>query len=784
MNKKKTLALLLLASITSQTLISTKAFALENESPLFNFKNYNFQTGEITYDETKPVYLYKDGPQVTIPNEFVNPKEQFRTAWLSTVFNIDVNTVTRDANLSAEEEFKIQFTSYLDKFEELNFNAVTFQVSPMLDAWYKSDIAPWSQFLHEGGRSYTFQGKDPGFNGFDPLEWMVSETHKRGMEFHAWFNPYRVTNDVDKRPITEKLNELAENNFARLHPDLVYEFQNKLFLDPGKPEVIDYVVDRVNEVATKYDVDAIHFDDYFYPYKNTEDKKDIYFYEQDIDKQTFIDNNRGFGEYNVENAAKWREDNINLLIGAIKNEIDTINVANGRSIQFGVSPFGIWGHAEVYPDGSNTPTGSTSSLRDQFANTKKWVQDGLVDYLTPQIYWAFNTGAAPYGELLKWWDAQFEGVNNSHLYIGHPNYKYIDASWDANFKNPYEIANQLRFNQKFKNVKGSASFSYNKLLPQTVGTPEDKYDILNHANAILKKDYFNLPSNVPGKPWLDKVATVPVSNAKYEINENQIKISWDDTNTDSKFYCVYRQEGNLDAVDITNPANLIGRFGVEAGKEFVDKNVDANKTYTYAVTVIDNASVENEAKVFNKEILDKEAAALPVIEAINKIPSLDKLTLEDEAIVVSARALVKALNNDSYVTNLDVLVAAENRIATLKAEKVKEEEQKAKENAAIDAIDKLPALENITLKNEEAIKAARELVTIANNDSAITNLDKLVKAEAKIKELKENKNENNENEQGKNEQGKLPTTGGRNSSLLLSFASILTIAGAALFKKK
>ncbi|MDZ7543623.1 family 10 glycosylhydrolase, partial [Clostridium perfringens] len=140
---------------------------------------------------------------------------------------------------------------------------------------YKSDIAPWSQYLHEGGNSYTFQGKDPGFNGFDPLEWMVSETHKRGMEFHAWFNPYRVTNNADERPVSEKLNELAESNFARLHPELVYEFQNKLFLDRGKPEVIDYVVARVNEVATNYDVDAIHFDDYFYPYKYTKDVNTI-----------------------------------------------------------------------------------------------------------------------------------------------------------------------------------------------------------------------------------------------------------------------------------------------------------------------------------------------------------------------------------------------------------------------------------------------------------------------------------------------------------------------------
>jgi uncharacterized lipoprotein YddW (UPF0748 family) len=782
MIKKKALTLFLLASISSQAFTWQNSFAMDNESPLFNFKTYNFATGEVEYDETTPVYLYKNGPQVTIPDEFINPKEQFRTAWLSTVVNIDISDVTSDPNLSAEEEFKTELSSILNKFEELNLNAVTFQVSPMLDAWYPSDIAPWSQYLHKGGSSYTFQGKDPGFNGFDPLEWLISETHKRGMEFHAWFNPYRVTNNVDKRSITEKLNELAENNFARNNPDLVYEFQNKLFLDPGKPEVIDYVVSRVEEVATKYDVDAIHFDDYFYPYKYTDNGKDIFFYAQDLDKQTFLDYNRGFGEYTVENAAKWRENNIDLLINAVKNKVTTINMNENRSIQFGISPFGIWGHAENYSEGSNTPVGSTSSLRDQFANTRKWVKEGLVDYLTPQIYWAFNTAAAPYGELLKWWDDQFKGVSNSHLYIGHPNYKYIDASWDNNFKNPYEIANQLRFNQKFENVKGSAFFSFDKLLPKTVVTSGDKFDILNHANKILQTSYLNFPANVPGKPWLDKIETLPVTNAKYEIKDNTIKLRWDDSNSDSKFYCIYRQEGNLDTVDITNPRNLVARFGVKSGREFIDTNIDSTKTYTYAVTIIDNASVENDAKIFNKETLDNEAAALPVIEAINKIPSLDKLTLDDESIVTAARSLVKALNNDLYVTNLNVLISAENKIEELKIEKIKQE-QILKENAAISAIDKLPTLETLTLKDEDVIKAARNLVTIANNDSAITNLDKLIKAEAKIKELKENSTKNPVEEKNNNG-NKLPTTGGKNSSILLSFASMLTIAGVSLFKKK
>ena len=666
--KKKALTLFLLASLSIQAIAWQSTSASVNESPLYNFKSYDFNTMDVTYDETSPIYVNGNmTEQVTIPNVYHHNKEDFRTAWLSTVANIDINPVTKDPNLSAEEEFKSQLTTILDKFQELNFNAVTFQVSPMLDAWYPSEIAPWSQYLHDGGSDYTYQGKDPGFNGFDPLKWLVSETHNRGMEFHAWFNPYRVTNNpLDERTMEEKLNDLAENNFARKNPYLVYTFQNKLFLDPGEPEVINFAVERISQVANKYNVDAIHFDDYFYPYKYTANGEDVFFYKQDLDKDTYEKYATGYGEYNYANAAKWREDNVTKLVQAVSNAVTDINNTNNRSIQFGISPFGIWAHSDEYEEGSVTPIGSTSSLRDQFANTRKWVKDGLVDYLTPQIYWAFNTAAAPYGELLQWWDSQFNGVTNSHLYIGHPNYKYIDASWDNNFKNPYEIANQLRFNQKYENVKGSAFFSFDKLLTKTVLTPGDKFDVLNHSNTILKNDYFNLPANTPGKPWLDKIETSPVSNPKYLINDNRIKLKWDDSNSDSKFYAVYRQEGNLSEVDISNPENLIARFGVNLGTSFVDDSIDPNKTYTYAVTIIDNASVENTATLFNKEIFELKEKASKIIKTIDKLPEVDKITLKDEKAIVKARNLVTDFNNDLYITNLDKLVSAEEKITELK----------------------------------------------------------------------------------------------------------------------
>ncbi|MGL4106856.1 family 10 glycosylhydrolase [Clostridium sp. LP20] len=678
MKRKKIVSLLVVAVLGIQSMSTIGAKAVGGEAPLFAFRSYDFDTKEATYDETNPVLIHKDGPQVTIPETFSSPKEQFRTAWVSTVFNIDFPSTDALADKKiTEEEFKRDYNKVLDRYDEYNMNAVTFQVSPMLDAWYKSEIAPWSQYLHDG--AYTSQGKTPAFGeNFDPMAWMIEETHKRGMEFHAWFNPYRVTNNVDTRSKEEKLAELADNNFARLNPNLVYEFQNKLFLDPGRPEVVQYVVDRVEEVINKYDVDAIHFDDYFYPYKYTKTLEngstvDVVFKNENIDIDTFNNYSRGITDIN-----KWREDNINVLIKAVSEKIDGHNKANKTSIQYGVSPFGIWGHEEDMAGGSKTPIGSTSSLRDQFADTKKWAEKGWIDYLTPQVYWAFGTAAAPYGELVKWWDEQFENINESHLYIGHPNYKYIDASWDSNFKNPEELGNQLRYNQKFSNVKGSGFFSLNKFDEQKVVSKGDKFDILNNTNMILKNDYLNEKSNVPAKPWLDKVDTKPVAFSSITKENNQIKIAWNDDNTDSKFYAVYREEGDLTEVNTNDPKNMIARFGIKNGKEFIDTTAEEGKVYTYAVTIIDNAGVENKATVFN---LTEEKKISKVIDVINNLPEAKDINLEHEAMIVNARKLVGELKDSSRVTNLNKLLEAEDALAKLKEDNNKPEENNQGEDS-------------------------------------------------------------------------------------------------------
>ncbi|MCL2193185.1 MAG: family 10 glycosylhydrolase, partial [Treponema sp.] len=237
------------------------------------YRFVRFDDGTYGYDFNSPVAYHRFTDRIVrIPDTLVPAKRQFRSAWVATVHNLDMPLA------ASPEEFRREFISILDVFQDWNMNALIFQVRPTLDAFYPSRINPWSHFLT------GTQGQDPGW---DPLEWMIAQTHGRGMEFHAWFNPYRVTAanyrwlsvpghtsaqiiEMGTADLVRTLNAvgmLADNNFAVLHPEYVYRFNGRLYLDAGFPAVRQHVVDTIREVIENYDVDAIHFDDYFYPYR-------------------------------------------------------------------------------------------------------------------------------------------------------------------------------------------------------------------------------------------------------------------------------------------------------------------------------------------------------------------------------------------------------------------------------------------------------------------------------------------------------------------------------------
>ncbi len=433
------------------------------------------------YNTNEKIFLGNN--PIEIPKECIEQEEEFRGVWVSSVYNLDFPS---KKGLS-KEAYKKEYIEVLDNLQALNMNSIIFQVRPKSDAFYKSKINPWSEYLT--GK----EGLDPGW---DPLEWMIEETHNRNMEFHAWFNPYRVTTALSQKTKLGKLEELSTKNWARNNPDKVLDVDGKLYLNPGEPEVIDHVNKSLMEVVENYDVDAIHLDDYFYPNKSINQKDKAYTYEEKL----------SFEKYGKEfkQMSDWRRYNVDKLVESLSDSIKDYNIENEKNVEFGISPFGIWGHEKNHPKGSaegkgsKTPTSSLASYDNQFADTRKWVKNKWVDYIAPQIYWSFDQKAAPYGELVDWWSNVVKETNVK-LYIGHGNYKKSNVdNKELAWKNPREISNQMKFNGLYDEVKGSIFFRYKSLL---------KDQGINLANNefidILLNEHYHSPAKLPSKQIIE-----------------------------------------------------------------------------------------------------------------------------------------------------------------------------------------------------------------------------------------------------------------------------------------
>ena len=373
----------------------------------------------------KPVrYAGKFNSSQVVLKNFRPARNEFRAVWVAVVENIDF-----PAHRSAYS-FQRDFRIMADNLKSAGFNAVIFQIRANCDAFYPTSLAPWSRWLT--GKEGANLGK------FDPLRFMIEETHKRGMEFHAWFNPYRVTGNT-RLAKSAYLKTLAPNNFARKHPQWVLVKKNpsgnQLFLDPGVPQVVAHLAAVVADVVRRYPVDAIHFDDYFYPYEKLGNE----------DLPTYRANNPR--RLSLE---EWRRSNTDSLIFRVKQTITRINRTQKRNVRFGVSPFGIWANRQSHALGSLT--GGKESLNTLFADTRKWVKNGYIDYIIPQIYWSFDHDAAAYAALADWWR---NTVKNTpvKLYIGIG--AYNGKKWQKN-----ELINQVRYNRMYPEISGAAFFSY------------------------------------------------------------------------------------------------------------------------------------------------------------------------------------------------------------------------------------------------------------------------------------------------------------------------------------
>ncbi|HYE83394.1 MAG TPA: family 10 glycosylhydrolase [Clostridia bacterium] len=355
-------------------------------------------------------------------------KSELRGVWVATVVNIDYpSKATPDPQVLKDEALKI-----LNNAEDMGFNAVFLQVRPTSDALYKSKIFPWSKYLTGS------QGLMPG-NDFDPLEFWISEAHKRGIELHAWVNPYRVTKNKAGEP-RHDFKALDASNPARLRPEWVVKYSDgNLYYNPGLPEVRELVIEGVLEIVENYDIDGIHFDDYFYPGKDFND-------------------NAAFTRYGkaYKNIDDWRRANVNILISDLSKAIK----AAREDVRFGISPFGIWANKKANALGSDT--NGMQSYYDQYADTRKWVKEGLLDYIAPQIYWNIGFAAADYSKLLTWWSNTVSGTGVD-LYIGQAAYKSVGAGSSSPWYAGSEIDRQLKLNSKNPEVKGSIFFSNKSL---------------------------------------------------------------------------------------------------------------------------------------------------------------------------------------------------------------------------------------------------------------------------------------------------------------------------------
>ncbi|WP_219838099.1 family 10 glycosylhydrolase [Paenibacillus sp. R14(2021)] len=348
-----------------------------------------------------------------------------RGAWVSTVFNLDWPTA---ASYGKQDQQKQEFTKLLDELQHMGLNAVFVQVRPAGDALYPSQLVPWSKVLT------GTQGKDPGY---DPLAFMIEETHKRGMQFHAWFNPFRANTDA-------KIDTLAANHVAKQHPEWIVNSGGTIYINPGIPEARQHIIDAVMEVVSRYDIDGVHLDDYFYPSGGT------------------FDDNAAFLTYGLfKNKADWRRNNINLFVQQLGSAIHDAKPA----VKFGISPFGVWRNQSVDPTGSATKAGVTA-YDNMYADVRTWIKSGWLDYVIPQIYWSLSFPAARYDTLTSWWSNEVRGTGVS-LYIGHSPYKL--GTNEAGWQDAHEITRQLDDNKQHPEVAGDVFFSAKDLRRNPLG---------------------------------------------------------------------------------------------------------------------------------------------------------------------------------------------------------------------------------------------------------------------------------------------------------------------------
>ncbi|MCM1971094.1 glycoside hydrolase family 10 protein [Streptomyces sp. G1] len=344
----------------------------------------------------------------------------FRGMWVASVQNVDWPS---QSGLSAREQ-RAELLGLLDTAVARRLNAVILQVRPTADAMWPSAREPWSQWLTGE------QGVDPGW---DPLGTAVAEAHARGLELHAWFNPYRVANHTDR-------SLLVPGHPARRNPGWTVPYGGKLYYNPGLPEVRRFVQDAMLDAVARYPLDGVHWDDYFYPYP--------------VEGRDF-DDDAAYEQYGRAFAtrADWRRHNTDTLVREMSERLRALRPAT----RFGISPFAVWRNSDRDPLGSPTQAG-VGTYDDLYADTRKWVREGWIDYIVPQAYWQIGHPAADYAAIVPWWARTVAGTR-VQLYVGEALYRCDAQSSTAAWRDPRELSRHLRFAAGYPEVRGHVYFS-------------------------------------------------------------------------------------------------------------------------------------------------------------------------------------------------------------------------------------------------------------------------------------------------------------------------------------
>ena len=457
-----------------------------------------------------------------------SPKREFRGAWMHTVFQSQYKKQTTDEN-------KQYIRRQLDLLKNAGINAVFFQVRPQSDAFYHSDYEPWSIFLTEGGKA-----PNPYW---DPLKFITDEAHARGMELHAWLNPYRVTSSAKQT--------VSQGHIYYKHPERFVKYDGKIYFDPGIPENREYIEKIVADIVSRYDIDGIHFDDYFYPYP--------------VKNIPFPDN-KSYAKYGKgKKKDDWRRENVNLLIKNLSAKIKSLK----PWVRFGVSPFGIWRNNKNDTRGS--ATNGLENYSELYADVLLWSEKGWIDYLIPQIYWEREHPRASYDVLVDWWN---NNANNRHVYIGQHTEVTMNKPDIDGSKEKSQLKSKIEMTRNAPNIDGSCWWPAYTVTNNYSGVA-DSLKLVHHSSVAIVPSYSWLSSSLPESPS--------------DLKLNGTSLSWSSTEpsghiSDGVRFVVYRFD-NDDSFDLENADNIIAVTSA--------KNIHVTTPGYYVVTALDRVNNES-----------------------------------------------------------------------------------------------------------------------------------------------------------------------------------------------